>query len=89
MADSLTPAVGAVVAENERILLRVARGSIHIEEREVRYQLERKDNHPLAQTDELLELTERGLIEAEMCVRLTPQGHAVLAGPGASTRAAS
>jgi hypothetical protein len=66
---------------------------IHIQERELRYQLERKDNHPLAQSDELLdvlaEMKERGLIEAEMCFRLTERGRALLAGPGASGRAGS
>jgi hypothetical protein len=76
-----------------QILLRVTRG-IHIEERELRYQLERKDNHPLAQVDNdrvdvLAEMKERGLIEAEMCFRLTPLGRAVLGGPGASGRAGS
>ncbi|MCA1699922.1 MAG: hypothetical protein LC790_13890 [Actinobacteria bacterium] len=93
MADSLTPAAGAVVAEDEQILLRVARGGVHIEERELRYQLERKDNHPLAQGDELLdvlaEMKERGLIEAEMCFRLTAEGRALLGEPGASGRAGS
>jgi hypothetical protein len=74
-------------------LLRVARGGIHIQERELRYQLERKDNHPLAHEDELLDvlaqMKQRGLIEAEMCFRLTLEGHALLGEPGASGRAAS
>ena len=87
MADSLTPAACGVVAEDEQILHRVARGGIHIQERELRYQLERKDNHPLAQADELLEvlaeMRERGLIEAEMCFRLTAQGRALLGAVGA------
>jgi hypothetical protein len=94
MADSLTPtAMAAVVVEDAQILLRVARGGIHIQECELRYQLERKDSHPLAQEDELLdvlaEMKERGLIEAEMCFRLTPLGRALLAAPGASGRAGS
>jgi hypothetical protein len=76
---------GADAAERQ-ILVRVDRGGIRIEERELRYQLERKDNHPLAQADELLdvlaELEARGLIEAELCFRLTRQGRAQLAQPG-------
>jgi hypothetical protein len=76
-----------------QIVVRVDRGGILIGERELRYQLERKDSHPLAQEDGLLdvlaEMKERGLIEAEMCFRLTPLGRAVLAGPGASGRAGS
>jgi hypothetical protein len=91
MADSLTLPAGAVVVEDEQILLRVARGGIHIQERELRYQLERKDNHPLAHEDELLdvlaEMKQRGLIEAELCFRLTAEGRAVLGGSGASGRA--
>jgi hypothetical protein len=71
MADSLTPTAADVVAGDEQILLRVARGGIHIQERELRYQLERKDNHPLAQADELLdvlaEMKQRELIEAPRC----------------------
>jgi hypothetical protein len=46
MADSLTPATGAVAGEDEQILLRVARGGIHIEERELSYQLERRTTIP-------------------------------------------
>ena len=92
MADSLTPA-SAVACWDEQILLRVARGGVHIEERELRYQLERKDNHPLAQEHELLdvlaEMKEGGLIEAELCFRLTAQGRALLAEPGPSGRAGS
>jgi hypothetical protein len=91
MADSLTPAAGAV--GDEQILHRVARGGIHIQDRELRYQLQRKDNHPLAQEDELLDvlaqMKQRGLIEAEMCFRLTPLGRALLGEPGASGRAGS
>jgi hypothetical protein len=34
-------------------------------------------------------MKERGLIEAEMCFRLTAEGRAVLAGPAASGRAGS
>src|SRR4051812_47488035 len=70
-------------AGDRQILVRVDRGGIHIGERELRYQLERKDNHPLAQADELLdvlaELEARGLLEAELCFRLTAKGRERLA----------
>jgi hypothetical protein len=64
-------------------MTRVDRGRILIEERELRYQLERKDAHPLARADELLdvlaELEARGLLEAERCFRLTARGRERLA----------
>jgi hypothetical protein len=70
------------VAE-QQILVRVDRGGMHIGEGELRYQLERKDAHPLARADELLdvlaELEARGLIKAELCFRLTAQGREQLA----------
>ena len=81
----------AVEAAEGQILVRVDRGGILIGERELRYQLERKDNHPLAREDELLdvlaEIEARGLIEAELCFRLTTEGRARLAEPGTSGRA--
>jgi hypothetical protein len=65
-----------------QILVRVQRGGILIRERELRYQLERKDNHSLAHADELLdvlaELEAQGLIEAELRFRLTAEGRARL-----------
>jgi hypothetical protein len=68
---------------DQQILVRVDRGGILIEEGELRYQLQRKDNHALAQEDELLdvlaEIEARGLIEAELCFRLTAEGRALLA----------
>jgi hypothetical protein len=71
-------------AEERQILVRVDRGGILIGERELRYQLERKDNHPLARSDELLdvlaELEARGLLNAELCFRLTREGRACVAG---------
>jgi hypothetical protein len=74
-----------------QILVRVDRGGILIRERELRYQLQRKDNHPLAQADELLdvlaEIEAQGLIEAELCFRLTSEGRARLAEPDTSGRA--
>jgi hypothetical protein len=78
-----TGAAGAVGVGDERILLRVARGGIHIGERELRYQLQRKDNHPLAQAEELLDvladLEAQRLVEAELCFRLTAAGRERLA----------
>ena len=65
-----------------QILVRVDR-AIHIGERELRYQLERKDRHPLAHKAELLdvlaELEARGLVESELGFRLTVRGREVLA----------
>jgi hypothetical protein len=88
----------AVDGAERQVLVRVARGGILIGERELRYQLERKDNHPLARADELLdvlaELEARGLLEAELCFRLTAAGRVRLAelaedaggGPGCEGR---
>jgi hypothetical protein len=65
-----------------QILPRVDR-AVRIGEGELRYQLHRKDDHPLAPADELLdvlaELEALGLVEAELCFRLTPEGRARLA----------
>jgi hypothetical protein len=73
-------------AGERQILVRVDRGGMFIGERELRYQLARKDNHPLADEDELLdvlaELEARGLIVAELCFRLTAQGRERLTGDG-------
>jgi hypothetical protein len=81
----------AADSAERQILVRVDRGGILIGEGELRYQLERKDNHPLAQADELLdvlaEIEARGLLEAELCFRLTSEGRARLAEPEASGRA--
>jgi hypothetical protein len=74
--------LGVDVGERQ-ILVRVDRGGILIGERELRYQLERKDNHPLARADELLDvladLEAQGLLEAELCFRLTAKGRERLA----------
>jgi hypothetical protein len=74
---------GLPAGTERQILVRVARGGMLIGERELRYQLERKDSHPLARADELLdvlaEIEAGGLIEAELCFRLTPQGRKRLA----------
>jgi hypothetical protein len=82
-ASALWSLQAAVDGAERQILLRVDRGGILIGERELRYQLACKDNHPLAQAPELLdvlaELEARGLIEAELCFRLTSHGRARLA----------
>jgi hypothetical protein len=72
---------GLAVSERQ-ILVRVDR-AIMVGEVELRYQLERKNDHPLAQEDELLDvladLEARGLVEAELCFRLTAKGREWLA----------
>jgi hypothetical protein len=74
---------------DRQILVRVDRG-MRIGEGELRYQLDRKDAHPLAQEDELLdvlaELEARGLLEAELCFRLTAAGRECLHGRGDGER---
>jgi hypothetical protein len=68
-----------------QILVRVNRGGMHIGEGELRYQLERKDAHPLAEADELLDvlasLEARGLLKGELCSRLTAQGRGCVHAP--------
>jgi hypothetical protein len=71
-----------VDAPEHPILVRVDR-AIRIGERELRYQLDRKDNHPLAHDpvllDVLADLEDLGLVECELCFRLTAEGRARLA----------
>jgi hypothetical protein len=85
MATVMTQGSPADAGERQ-ILVRVDRGGIHIGERELRYQLERKDAHPLARADELLDvladLEARGLLEAELFFRLTAGGREQLAESG-------
>ena len=85
MATSTTcvrPEVGAD-ATDHLILRRVDR-AVWVGERELRYQLEHKDEHPLAQADELLDvlvqLEAEGLVESEWTFRLTSRGRERLAG---------
>jgi hypothetical protein len=70
-----------------QILHRVDR-AVKVGEGELRYQLDRKDDHPLAHEDELLdvlaELKDLGLVESELCFRLTVEGRARLAELGAA-----
>jgi len=78
---SVRPPVAAD-AEERQILVRMDR-AICVSESELRYQLERKDAHPLAREPELLdvlaELEERGLIDSSLCFRLTARGRVRLA----------
>jgi hypothetical protein len=73
----------AVAGAEHPVLRRIDRGGIHAGESELRYQLERKDRHPLARAPELLdvlaELEDRALITSELCLRLTAAGRRRLA----------
>ena len=64
---SVRPDLGADTTDH-LILLRVDR-AVRVEERELRYQLQRNDLHPLAAADELLDvlvqLEAEGLVEGE------------------------
>ncbi|MGO9754646.1 MAG: hypothetical protein ACLP50_16020 [Solirubrobacteraceae bacterium] len=63
---------------DHEILLRIARGGLHIADAELRYQLGRRGG-PLGRLAGLLvDLQRRGLIEAEMHYRLTPAGAKLL-----------
>jgi hypothetical protein len=89
MASVLKERSSAVGAGERQILHRADR-AVLIGERELRYQLDRKDDHPLARADELLDvladLEQQGLVESELCFRLTPEGRARLTWPGADGR---
>ncbi len=73
---------GMDVRTEHQILVRVDR-AVRVGERELRYQLDRKDQHPLADEPGLLgvlaELEDRGLVESERCFWLTAEGRARLA----------
>lgn len=73
----------AVAGAEQPVLRRIDRSGIHATERELRYQLEHKDSHPLARSPELLdvlaELEQRALITSELCLRLTARGQQRLA----------
>jgi hypothetical protein len=79
-----------VPADTERQILVRVDHAVRIGEAELRYQLEHKDHHPLAQEGELLdvlaELEALGLVEAELCFRLTPEGRECLAQDGGDRR---
>lgn len=79
--DGTTTAQTAMTAEEQQILHRIDRG-VRTSEEELRYQLERKDRHPLARDERLIdvlaELEERGLIASMLCFELTDRGRAEL-----------
>jgi hypothetical protein len=83
--------LGSTERGDRQILVRVDR-AVRVGERELRYQLACKDDHRLAREPELLdvlaELDERGLVESELCFRLTAEGRALLGAPCTSGRAA-
>lgn len=73
------------LSEQERqILVRIDR-AVQVPEPELRYQLARKDHHPLAEAsellDELVDLEARGLIRSTLHFALTGAGTAELASP--------
>jgi hypothetical protein len=76
-----------VIHDAERQILHRVDRAVRIGEGELRYQLDRKDDHPLAQADDLLDvlaaLEREGLVECELCFRLTAEGRARLTYPGA------
>jgi hypothetical protein len=81
----------AVPAGTVRQILNRVDRAVRIGERERRYQLDRKHNHPLANSTELLfvlaELEELGLVEAELCFRLTEDGRQRLTRPDNKSKA--
>jgi hypothetical protein len=89
MASVLRERSSAIGVGERQILHRVDR-AVLIGEHELRYQLRRKDSHALADDpallDVLAELEQQGLVESELCFRLTPEGRGCLAGPGADGR---
>ena len=70
-----------VAAGERQVLNRIDRG-LRCPEPELRYQLERKDGHPLARAPELLDvlidLEARGLVRSELTFALTADGRAAL-----------
>ena len=70
-----------VTAGERQVLNRIDRGLRCLEE-ELRYQLERKDAHPLARSPELLDvlidLEARGLVRSELTFALTADGRRAL-----------
>jgi hypothetical protein len=80
--ESLYEVNGSPVSASERQILVRIDGGIRTPEEELRYQLDRKDQHPLANDEALLDvladLEERGLIRSWLCFVLTDSGRAVL-----------
>ena len=82
---SLPPRRGGVaperdgVRETEQTILEVVdRGGLHINERELRYQLTRRQIDSVGFLERMRELEQRGLVESTLCFRLTQQGVAAL-----------
>ena len=75
----LTPTT--LSAGEHQVLNRIDRG-LRCPEQELRYQLERKDSHPLARAPELLDvlidLEARGLVRSELTFALTADGRRAL-----------
>jgi hypothetical protein len=72
----------AATPPEQQILVRIEQGGLAICEAQLRYQLDTKDQHPLASAAELLdllaELEDRGLIESALHFRLTARGRGAL-----------
>lgn len=79
--DGTTDIQPAITVEERQILHRIDRG-VRTPEKELRYQLERKDRHPLARDERLIDvladLEERGMITSTLCFELTVRGRAEL-----------
>lgn len=69
--------MNAMAVDEQQILLRIDRG-VSCSEHELRYQLERKDRHPLARDERLLDvladLEERRLITSALHFQITDRG---------------
>jgi len=77
-------------ADTERQILVRVDHAVRIGESELRYQLEHKDNHPLARERRAAGRAHRprspGARGAELCFRLTPEGRTRLAQDGGDRR---
>ncbi len=75
------PTPTTVTSGERQVLNRIDRG-LRCPEEELRYQLERKDGHPLARAPELLDvlidLEARGLVRSELTFALTDDGRRAL-----------
>jgi predicted metal-dependent phosphoesterase TrpH len=64
----------AAVADSDRTILEVVDcAGMHINEHELRYQLQRRKVDPVGLLERMLDLEQRGLIESTLCFRLTQQ----------------
>lgn len=75
-------ATAPALSVSELQILRRVDNALSAPESELRYQLERKDEHPLARSEQLLDvlvdLEARGLLVSELHFRLTTAGRAAL-----------